>query len=116
MRYRALDADLDYSFGQGASNFLANSPACVGQAVLTRLKLMRGEWFLDQTVGMPYSTEVFVEGGRQTADQATRAVILGTQGVSSIESYSSSFTANRAWVVSAVINTIYGALPFTVSL
>lgn len=116
MRYRALDADGDYTFGQGAQNFLVNSPACVGQAVLTRLKLMRGEWFLDQSVGMPYSTEVFVEGGRLTADQAARAVILGTQGVSSIENYSSSFTANRAWIVSAVINTIYGALPFSASL
>lgn len=116
MRYRALDADGDYSFGQGLANFLANSPACVGQAVLTRLKLMRGEWFLDQTVGMPYSTEVFVEGGKQTADQAARAVILGTQGVSSIENYSSSFTANRAWIMSATINTIYGALPFSASL
>lgn len=116
MRYRALDADGDYRFGQGALNFLVNSPACVGQAVLTRLKLMRGEWFLDTSVGMPYSTEVFVEGGKQTADQAARAIILGTQGVSSIESYSSDFTANRAWVVDAVINTIYGQVPLSASL
>lgn len=116
MRYRALDAAGDFTFGQGALNFLANSPACVGQAVLTRLKLMRGEWFLDQTVGMPYSTEVFVAGGRLTADQAARSVILGTQGVTSIENYSSSFTANRAWIVTALINTIYGQLPFSTSL
>ena len=42
MRYRPLDANGDYTVG---IPFLVNSPACVGQAVLTRLKLFLGEWF-----------------------------------------------------------------------
>lgn len=116
MRYRALSPTGDYTFGQGSGNILVNTPAAVGQACQTRLLLMRGEWFLDQTVGMPYSTEVFVEGGRFTADQAARAVILGTQGVTSITSYSSSISANRKWTVSATIATIYGETTISVSL
>jgi hypothetical protein len=62
MRYRTLDANGDYTFGQNGANFLVNSPAAVGQAVLTRVKLMQGEWFLDQTAGTPYDTEILGAG------------------------------------------------------
>jgi hypothetical protein len=116
MRYRALSPTGDFTFGQGSANYLVNSPAAVGQAVITRLKLLQGEWFLDTTAGMPWSTEVFVEGGKYSADQAARACILGTQGVSSIVSYSSSFSAGRAWAVNATIMTIYGETSVSVSL
>lgn len=104
------------TFGQGSANFLVNSPAAVGQACLTRLKLCRGEWFLDQTAGVPYSTEVFVEGGRLTADQAVKAAILGTQGVNKLVSYSSNITANRQWSIEATIDTIYGQATISATL
>lgn len=116
MRYRALSPAGDFTFGQGSRNYLVNSPAAVGQAVETRLKLLQGEWFLDKTVGFPVATQVFVEGGRFTADQAARRIILGTQGVSSITSYSSSISANRKWSVNAAIATIYGEAAVSVSL
>ena len=87
----------------------------VSRLVLTRLKLLKGEWFLDSTVGTPWSTQILVEGGRLTADQAIKAVILGTQGVSGIASYSSSI-AGRALSVQATINTIYGATTIAASL
>ena len=115
MRYRVLDANGDMTFGQGSANFLVNSPAAVGQAVLTRLKLLTGEWFLDQTEGTPYSTEILVEGGRLTADQAIRGRILGTQGVTEIVSYSSSL-AGRALNVEATIDTLYGEITVVASL
>lgn len=107
-RYRMLDPDFDMTFGQGEANFLVNSPACVGQAVMTRLRLLQGEWFLDNTVTTPYSTKVFVAGGKRTADQAIRTVILQTPGVKGIKNYASAFDANRNWTVSADIDTIYG--------
>lgn len=116
MRYRALDATGDMTFGQSGANFLVDSPAAVGQAVLTRLKLLRGEWFLDKTVGMPYATDVFVEGGRFSADRAAQATILGTQGMKQIESYSSSVNAGRQWSVNAKLTTIYGQLPISALL
>ncbi len=47
MRYRAWDANGDYTFGQGSKNFLVNSPQCVAQAVVSRLRLQLGEWFID---------------------------------------------------------------------
>jgi hypothetical protein len=108
MRYRALDANGDMTFGHGAADFLVNSPAAVGQAIVTRLKLMQGEWFLNKTVGMPYATQVFVEGGRFTADRAAQAVILGTQGVTELVGYASDFTPARQWLAAAIVNTQYG--------
>jgi hypothetical protein len=108
VRYRKLTASGDYQWGSGSNDFYVNEPAAVGQACVTRLLLPQGEWFLDKTAIMPWSTRVFVEGGRLTADQAIRAVILGTQGVNSIVSYSSSISWNRGLSVEAAIETIYG--------
>lgn len=108
MRYRALDKNGDATFGASQTNFLVNSPAAVAQAVLTRLKLLKGEYFLDATAGTPWSTEVIGVRTRPTYDQAIRTRILGTQGVTGIGNYSSSL-AGRALTVTATIDTIYGA-------
>ena len=108
MRYRTLDQNLDMTFGQGSANFLVNSPGAVGQAIITRLKLMQGEWFLDRTVGMPYATQVFVEGGRFSADRAAQGVILGTEGVTDLVAYASQFSSSRQWLAGARVDTLYG--------
>ncbi|KUZ78308.1 hypothetical protein [Burkholderia ubonensis] len=109
MRYRKLDADGDYVFGGGAADFLVNSPETVAQAVLTRLRLLRGEWFIDMTVGMPWATDVLGKYTGGTYDAAIRQRILGTQGVTEIASYSSSVDPEtRTLTVAATINTIYG--------
>ena len=102
MIYRALDQNGDYLLGQ----FLSNSPATVAQAVLTRLELWRGEWFLDVTDGTPYMQDIL---GRNTNyDLEIQNRILSTIGVLEITSYSSS-VVNRTLSVQATINTIYGA-------
>ncbi|CAN0620561.1 conserved protein of unknown function [Burkholderia multivorans] len=109
MRYRKLDADGDYVLGGGANDFLVNTPETVAQAVLTRLRLLRGEWFLDTTAGMPWSTEVLGKGTSSTYDAAIRECILGTTGVTEITSYSSTRDPDtRALSVTVTINTIYG--------
>lgn len=110
MQYRALSPTGDYQFGLGSRNFLANSPATVAQAVQTRLLLSQGEWFLDVTEGTPYGTEILGEGTVPTYDLAIRARILGTEGVTDIASYSSSFnSAIRGVSVAVTIDTVYGS-------
>jgi hypothetical protein len=109
MRYRALDANGDMTFGQGSENFLVNSPAAVAQLVMTRMKLFRGEWFLDVTEGMPWSQEVLGKQPQATYDLAIRDHILDTQGVLEIVSYSSTRNPDtRALTVTVVLDTIYG--------
>lgn len=109
MRYRTLTESNDYSFGEAGQNFLVNSPAAVGQAVLTRLKLIQGEWFLDQTAGVPYNTEILGAGTENTRDLAYQTTILQTQGVTGIVDYASYLNpTTRAFVVAATVDTIYG--------
>lgn len=109
MRYRKLDADDDYVFGGQQADFYKDSPEAVGQAVGTRLRLLRGEWFLDTTEGTPWNTEVLGKYTSGTYDAAIRQRILGTQGVQQITAYTSVVdTEKRQLSVKATISTIYG--------
>lgn len=109
MRYRKLSVTGDYVFGGQQADFYKDVPEAVGQAVLTRLRLLRGEWFLDTTAGTPWSTEVLGKYTNGTYDAAIRQRILGTQGVKEIVAYSSTVdTEKRHLSVSVTINTIYG--------
>lgn len=108
MRYRQLDANLDMTFGAGSANFFINDIAAVAQLILTRLKLLTGEWFLDTTEGTPYATEVMGTHTELTYDLAIRQRILGTQGVTGIAAYSSSRNPQRGLSISAAVNTIFG--------
>jgi hypothetical protein len=119
MRVRAQDANGDMTFGRGASNFLVNSPAAVAQLVLTGLGLLRGEWFLDKTAGMPWTQSVIGTGTKPLYDLAIQSQILNTQGVTGIENYSSSLdpvTRKLTIPNSVVIDTQFGRinLPTTV--
>ena len=110
-----LDANGDYTFGQGSANFFVNSARGVAQSVLTRRLLWEGEWFLDTTDGTPYAQEILGYGTAALYDLAIRARVLGTFGVSSIDSYSSSVDpVTRKLTVSMTITTIYSAESVTV--
>ncbi|MDI2595032.1 hypothetical protein POF45_26945 [Pseudomonas sp. 681] len=109
MRYRKLDANGDYTFGNQQADFLIDSPEAVAQAVGTRLKLDQGEWFLDKTEGMPWSTEVLGERTAATRDSAVQKRILGTQGMVQIDNYDSNFDPDtRRFTPTAEVTTAYG--------
>lgn len=117
MRYRALSADGDYTFGRGGANFLVDSPACVAQSVQTRLLLWEGEWFLDVTEGTPYETEILGTGTQGIYDQAIRQRILDTPGVVSIVSYASDLNrTTRVLTVTARVATQFGQAAVEVTL
>jgi hypothetical protein len=109
MRYRKLDANGDYVIGSG-SDFLVNSPEAVAQAILTRLKLWRGEWYVDLKDGTPWMQEILGKRQRgKSPDGAIKRRILGTEGVKEITKYSSDFDGNtRQLKIDATVNTIYG--------
>jgi len=117
MRYRKLDADGDFVFGGSAADFLVNTPEAVAQAVLTRLRLHRGEWFLDTTVGMPWESAVIGRNTQGTADAAIRTCILGTTGVTEITAYASSLdSTTRKLTVTVTITTLYGTTTIETTL
>lgn len=115
MRYRRLDEDGDYTFGQGSANFLVDTPACVAQSVLTRLCLWAGEWFLDDTEGTLWLQQILSAQIKNTTpfyDQAIRSRILQTEGVTGIVEYSSELNG-RQLTVTAKINTRFGTTTIT---
>lgn len=112
MRYRRLDASGDMVFGYGQADFYVNQPEAVAQAVLTRLRLFTGEWFIDNTDGMDWSGSVLGNNTRSIRDAVIKSRILDTPGVKSIVGYQSTFDrATRKFSVAVVLNTIYGVFP-----
>jgi hypothetical protein len=114
MRYRALDANYDPMWGQGQNNFLVDKAAVV-QAIQTVIRLFQGEWFLNLNDGTPMFQEIL---GQRTAqadlDRILRTRISGTQGVQSIQNFSSTFDWNsRTYGFACTVNTIYGAISVT---
>ena len=109
MRYRKLDVDGDMTFGQGIGSFYVDIPDAPAQAVMTRLRMEQGEWFLDAKAGTPWLTEVLGERTDQSRDPVIRERVLGTRGVTEIVEYGSALDREtRAFVVGVTINTLYG--------
>ncbi len=110
MRYRKLDTNGDMNFGNQQADFYRDNPQAVAQAVWTRLRLWVGEWFIDQTEGTPYQQAALGTNKKATIEPAIRARILGTQNVTSIESFDLVINPDdRKASISAVINTAFGS-------
>ena len=109
MRQRALSAIGDYTFGQ-ATPFLADTPLCVAQAIMTRLRLRTGEWFLDLSEGTDYDGQILGHNTVATRDLAVRTRILDTPGVNQISEYISFVDKSRAMSVIATVDTQYGTV------
>lgn len=105
MRYREMDPDGDYVF-RGNSPFLVNSPQAVAQAVLTRMRLWVGEWFLDSREGLA-TPEILGRYTALTRDLAVQRRIVTTPGVRALLAYNSTVDG-RSFRVSARIDTVYG--------
>jgi len=111
MRYRRLDANGDMQFGHGQADFLINSPECVAQWVMTRLRLGLGEWFADLREGTPWATQVLGERTQQTRDVVVLGRVQTTGGVLGVLGYVSSQDPDtRTWSAAMSVNTVYGAV------
>lgn len=110
MRYRKLTDTGDMRIGAGAADFLVDSPKAVAQAVKTRLQLWLGEWFLDQSEGTPYQQAVLGKYTGDAIEPAIRARILGTPGVTALDSLEIMIGRDeRSAVITATLSTEYGA-------
>ena len=111
MRYRRLDAAGDMRIGHGAADYLRDSPETVAQAVVTRLRLLTGEWFLDLAEGTPYNPAVLGKHTKASYDMALRERVLDTQGVREIMEYESIYDGEtRTLAVNIYIDTVYGPI------
>lgn len=80
------------------------------QDILQRIRMFLGEWFLDNTQGIPYWTQILVKNPSQSKINAIfQNVILGTPGVQILTTYSISINAaTRVLTVSFTCQTTSG--------
>lgn len=111
MRYRKLTAGGDYTFGQSNLDFYKDIDA-VRQAIQTRLDLYLDSFWRDLSDGLPMYQSILAQTGSAknlaTIDQIIQARIQGTEGVSSVLSYSSTYDRNtRRYSFTATVQTDY---------
>lgn len=109
MKYRRLDQNGDMTFGHQRHDFHHNSPEGVAQAVITRLKLWLGEWFIDMAEGTPYQQALLGAHKQNTVEPALRERILETKGVKEIVDFDLQWdTEARTVKVNVMLDTDYG--------
>ncbi|MCH9835117.1 hypothetical protein K0U83_05620 [bacterium] len=82
-----LNADGDLDITDGNLSLVTGDDAIV-QQITIRLKLILGEWFLDNRVGLPVFEEIFVKNPDLTRVRSIyRQAVIGTPGVSSLEEF-----------------------------
>lgn len=106
MIYRALDENGDMTFGKGPANLKKDADA-VRQAVITRLKLLQGEWWENYEDGLPLFQKILAKRDITEAKRLIRERIAGTEGVLSVNSFNASFE-NRKLEITGSITTIFG--------
>jgi hypothetical protein len=112
MTYRTLDANNDYTFGQGPGQGFLTSTQAVAQAIRTRLLLFYGEWFLNVTDGFPLWQKILGKrpANKSVIDSLIQARILGTPNVLILSSFSSTLnSASRTYQFSCKAITAFSA-------
>ena len=107
----ALDTNHDLLVS-GIDLVLVDGSEQVRQQLLIKLKLWRGEWFLDTEFGTPYLQQIL---GKQLtmsgAIVALRKSIMEVQGVTQITSFDYQFDrATRTIKIQFTVNTPYGLI------
>lgn len=77
----------------GASLKLVTDPnAEIRQKIAVRLRFFRGEWFLDQNIGMPYFQNILVKNPNLPMIQSLyREAIVTVPGVSDVKNFTYTF-------------------------
>lgn len=87
------DAPADLYLAEDGNLAVVRDTEAIGQHVRQRLMTYEGEWFLDRTAGVPWVRDLL---GHQydpvLAESVLKAVILDTDGVTGINSFSVRFS------------------------
>lgn len=107
MKTRALDSAGDWQFGRGLQSFVTEKNA-LKQNISTRLKSWKSDCFFAMDDGVDWQNFLDI-GKKRFLDIDIKRVILQTEGVLRISSYTSTLnTGTRAATISATVATIFG--------
>ena len=109
-KYRRLDADGDMLFGRGAESF-AQGVEAVRQAIETRLKLLRGEWWERPADGLPLYQQMLgrpcTQAQKELMDLLVTERIADTRSVTRVYDAQSAFDG-RAYRFTCNVQTEFG--------
>lgn len=85
---------------------LTSGLEAISQSVKQRLKLWQGNWFLNESEGVPYLQQVFIKGADLAAVQNLLLLTVAkTVGIADILSFSTSPQPNRGLLLEFVATT-----------
>lgn len=108
-----LDADGDITLENGNLAFVADAEA-LEQKIDCALALFQGEWFLDETVGVPYFQSILGKGrSLSVIREIFRTQLLAIRGVDEVLSLTvsqdrSARTVTVDWTVSSDLGELTG--------
>lgn len=98
MKYRKLDENGDYTFGNNSFDYIENDEA-IAQAIKTKLYLFYGEWWEDVSLGLPMFQSILGQVSnnnlRQTVILLCAEQINLVEGVTSVDSISVDISARK---------------------
>jgi len=82
----------------------------LAQLCESNLLMIKGDYFLDKTLGIPYVSQVFVKtSDRSLVDSFFKNTLLETEGVNSIISYTGEYIgATRTYAIKFTVDTVLG--------
>lgn len=115
MRTFALDKDNNLVFENGQLVLISDG-AAVLQAVRTALLFFKGEWFLDESIGVEWFADILVKNADLSkVESILKSVILGVDNVKSITSFSLDTynSSTRKLTISFSATTTFGKIDST---
>lgn len=113
LQLATLDNDLDID---GAAMSIVDGDDALLQHLLIRLRLFKGEWFLDERVGVPYYDSILIKNPDLVAIRSIfRQAILTTPGIASLDALTTSYdsTTRTLTVTFTAVKDDGGTLDFS---
>lgn len=115
--------DLGIEPDTGDLVFEKNDLAIVGgsdallQRLRQRLRFFTNEWFLDQTAGLPYYTDILIKSPNiDSVDSLIKTEIKETESITEIIEYDSILDTSRGFTVTFKANSDFGVVEFSESI
>lgn len=116
MRDLALDpATGDLAISGGRLRLTEPGAESVAQKLRVRLRLFRGEWFMDTSVGVPYYTDVLGRHPLSAVEALLRQAIVTCPGVLGLDSFVFAVGADRVATLTFTVRAVDAAEPVTVA-
>lgn len=105
-----LDSDGDLIVGRGAAR--VSGAAYVGQLIANKLKTLYGEWQLNQTIGLPWFTDLLRHNYNEgLIFNWVHKTLSEVEYVTSVDSLELGVVkSERTLLISFTVSTIYGSV------